>query len=649
MEGSLTLTLQIVLTVLFGIGAQVLAAYLKVPSIVFLLIFGITLGNSGLHWIHPSDFGDGLEVIVSLSVAIILFEGGLNLGLRELGSVSGSLRNLVTLGTLITLIGGGLASHWLAEFPWYLALLYGALVVVTGPTVVGPLIKQVKVQRAVATLLEGEGVLIDPVGAILAVVVLETIFKTNVSVEADILEISSGLLLRLGSGMVLGVIGGVLLSFFVKRASFLSEEISNLVVLAGVWGVFGGAEAFVSESGLMATVAMGIFLNFSALPDNRMLRRFKGKLTLLCVSVLFILLAAELSLQSFWVLGWGSVLTVLVLMFLVRPLSVALCTWNSPFTWQQKVFVAWIAPRGIVSASVASLFSLLLTEQGINGGDSIKALVFMTIIMTVFIQGLTAKPVAQLLGITEAETTGAVIIGSTPLGRLIARLFQMQGESVVIIDTNTEACQAATAEGLKVFEASALDTEALETAEIDKMGAFLALTSNAEVNFVLAQHAATEFNPPRVCVVGPDKVSENMALIKKAGIRVFMNQQLFKTWNKYLQENQIKLGTTTFKEAGFDLQVTHIQALINSGELLPLMIKQSGNWQLTQSQHTPQVGDQVFYLLHDSRPALMKQLSGSRPLSALKPELLPRVEEVPLNGKAPDSPNSQTLGKPAIS
>lgn len=298
MEGSFNLTLQIILTVLAGIGAQVVAAYLKVPSIVFLLLFGILLGRNGLHLLHPQQLGDGLEVIVALSVAIILFEGGLNLSLREIAQVSGSLRNLVTLGTLITLAGAGMAAHWLAEFPWAIAFLYGSLVVVTGPTVVGPLIKQVQVDRSVATILEGEGVLIDPVGAILAVVVLETIFKTNVTVEADVIEILTGLLLRLGIGLGIGILGGWLMSFFLKRATFLSEDINNLVVLAGVWGVFGGAQLLISESGLMATVATGMFLNSSALPDERLLRRFKGKLTILCVSVLFILLAADLSLAS---------------------------------------------------------------------------------------------------------------------------------------------------------------------------------------------------------------------------------------------------------------------------------------------------------------------------------------------------------------
>lgn len=163
MEEPFNITLLMVLTVIAGIGAQVVADYLKVPSIVFLLLFGILLGHDGLGWLHPDLLGEGLEVIVSLSVALILFEGGLNLELRDLGKVSGSLRNLVTVGTLITLIGGGMAAHWLGEFPWPIAFLYASLVVVTGPTVIGPLLKQVQVEKQVATLLEGEGVLIDPV------------------------------------------------------------------------------------------------------------------------------------------------------------------------------------------------------------------------------------------------------------------------------------------------------------------------------------------------------------------------------------------------------------------------------------------------------------------------------------------------------
>lgn len=631
MEGDLNLTLQIVLTVLAGISAQVVAAYLKVPSIVFLLLFGIVLGISGLQLLHPQQLGEGLEVIVALSVAIILFEGGLNLSLRELGQVSGSLRNLVTIGTLITLAGAGMAAHWLSEFPWTIAFLYGSLVVVTGPTVVGPLIKQVQVERSVATLLEGEGVLIDPVGAILAVVVLETIFKANIPVEADILEILLGLGLRLGTGLGVGVLGGWLLSLFLKGADFLSEEISNLLVLACVWGVFEGSQLLIGESGLMATVAMGIVLNSSAIPEERLLRRFKGKLTILCVSVLFILLAADLSLASIVALGWGSVLTVLTLMLVVRPLSVWLCTLSSSLSWQQKCFVAWIAPRGIVSASVASLFAILLTERGINGGDAIKALVFLTIMMTVFLQGLTAKALALALGITLARTTGAVIIGCTPLGRLIASLFQSQGESVVLIDTDFEACQAAKDQDLPVFHSSGLDPNILEEAGINSMGTFLALTSNGDVNLVLAHHAQQEFNPPRVLVVMPTPAPDTQSSLKNnKGIQIFIDQQRFKVWNQYIKDDQVQLGRLNFSAKGLTQQQARIQALINGGELLPLMMRRNGNLQLIKNAETWAAEDEMFYLLHDPRPALLKRLSGGRAISRLTLANLPEIKEMSL-------------------
>lgn len=636
MEGSLNLTLQIVITVLAGISAQVVAAYLQVPSIVFLLSFGILLGTNGLHILHPQNLGMGLEVIVALAVAIILFEGGLNLSLRELSQVSGSLRNLVTIGTLITLAGAGMAAHWLAEFPWAIAFLYGSLVVVTGPTVVGPMIKQVQVDRSVAALLEGEGVLIDPVGAILAVVVLETIFKTNISVEGDITEIAIGLFLRIGIGLGIGIFGGWLLSFFIKKATFLSEDLNNLVVLAGIWGVFGGSQALMSESGLMATVAAGIVLNSSDLPDERLLKRFKGKLTILCVSILFILLAADLSLGSIVALGWGSVWTVLTLMFIVRPISVLICTINSDLNWQQKVFIAWISPRGIVSASVASLFAILLTQQGINGGDAIKALVFLTIMMTVFIQGLTARLLAQLLGITSSTATGAVIIGCTPLGHLIAKLFQLQGESVVLIDTDPEACQAAKAEGLTVFQSSGLDHKTLEEAGINSMGTFIALTSNGEVNLVLAQRALEEFKLPRVYAIFPTNGNEEVPVKPKVTqaqskvVPVSMDQTAFKTWNQYLKDDQVKLGKTIFREIGLSLQQAHIQALMRSGELLPLLVKRQGNLQIVRSDEDWLAEDEIFYLLHDPRPNLLKRLSGGVQTSRLALATLPDVEEVPL-------------------
>ena len=628
MEGSFELTLQIVIAVLAGITAQVLGEYFKVPSIVFLLLLGVLLGADGIGWLNPHELGVGLEVIVALSVAIILFEGGLNLELRELGRVSSSLRNLVTLGTLFTLIGGGMAAHWLAEFPWSIAFLYASLVVVTGPTVIGPLLRHVEVDRKVATILEGEGVLIDPVGAILAVVVLDTILNR----DAVPMEIITGLALRLGVGALIGAAGAWLLGLILKNSNFLSEELKNLVVLAGVWALFGLAQNIRDESGLMATVVAGIVLRASSIPEERMLRRFKGQLTVLCVSVLFILLAADLSIASIFALGWGSLGAVLALMFMVRPTSITFCTWDSDLNWRQKAFLAWIAPRGIVSASVASLFSILLTQKGINGGDSIKALVFLTIMMTVFVQGLSARWIAKWLGINAQETTGAVIVGCNPLGRLIGRLFQEQGESVVMIDTDPEACSKAQEDNLRVFQSSGLDPDALEEAGLESMGTFLALTSNGEVNSVLAQRAMEEFEPPRVLAVVTGKESANSATSKtKTKVsQAFVAQTPIKTWNKYLSDGQIKLGKTVLKEDGLSFQQAHLGALIRSGELLPLLVKKSNKLQVVKASEEWTSGDEIIYLLHDPRPKLLKRLSGGTQSSRLALEKLPEVEEVPI-------------------
>ncbi len=626
MELSFELTLQIVIAVLAGISAQVIAEFFRVPSIVFLLLFGMLLGADGFNFLHPHGLGVGLEVLVALSVAIILFEGGLNLELRDLGRVSSSLRNLVTFGTLITLVGGGMAAHWFAEFPWSIAFLYASLVVVTGPTVISPLLKQVEVERKVATLLESEGVLIDPVGAILAVVVFDTILNSN----ASPLEIVSGILLRLGIGAVIGGVSGAALGFILKNTSFLSEDLRNLVVLAGVWGLFGLAQLSRSESGLMATVVAGIVLRASSIPDERLLRRFKGQLTVLCVSVLFILLAADLSIDSIFALGWGSVFTVFTLMWVVRPISVILCTINSDLSWRQKIFLAWIAPRGIVSASIASLFAILLTQQGINGGDSIKALVFLTIMMTVFIQGLSARWVAKGLKITAVEAKGAVIVGCNSLGRLMGKLFTQRGESVVLIDTDPEACDQAQSEGLSVFQSSALDPNVLEEAGIGSMGTFMALTSNGQVNLVLAQRAVEEFKPPRVFAIFPSNSNRDQTSNKTKIIRAFIDQQLIKIWNQYIVEGQFKLGITHFQESGLLPKQAHFLTLIKEGEILPLLIKRKGNLQIVQASQDWQIGDEIIYLLHDPRPKLLKHLSGKVKVSKeLTMEFLPEVEEVP--------------------
>ena len=649
MDNSLEITIQIVLTVLAGISAQVIGEYLKVPSIIFLLLFGVGLGGDGAGLIRPSELGVGLEVLVSLSVALILFEGGLTLEHKELDKVSTSLRNLVTTGVFVTLLGGGMAAHWLGEFPWSLAFLYASLVVVTGPTVINPLLRQVSVDRKVATLLEGEGVLIDPVGAILAVVVLDIILNG----DADPLLIITGLTVRLGTGALIGGLGGVLLGIFLKRTQFLSEELRNLVVLASLWGLYGIAQTIQGESGLMAAVVAGIVLRALSIPDERLLRRFKGQLTILAVSVLFILLAADLSIASIFALGRGAVLTVAVLMLVVRPLNIVICTAPSDLNWRQKTFLSWIAPRGIVSASVASLFAILLTERGISGGDAIKALVFLTIIITVLAQGLTASLLARGLGLTSyREGSGAVIVGCNPLSLLIARLLRDSGETVALIDTNSAACEPAQQENLPVFVNSALDTAVLEKAGINAAATLLTITNNGDVNVVVAQQAQEEFQLPRIVAVmpkedlgkagtaNPTSPKKSSSAQKTTGSKTLSPKTIaLKLWNNYLNEGAVRLGETVLRADGALMQRAHLRALMRSGELIPLLLKRNNRmWVALTEEDDWKAGDRLIYLLHDPKPKLLQRLSGGSRPTKLRVETLPAVEDVPLPTKVVEAP-----------
>jgi NhaP-type Na+/H+ or K+/H+ antiporter len=650
MDTSFALTLQIVLTVLAGVMAQVIGELARVPSIIFLLLFGIGLGPDGIGLIHPQDLGVGLEVIVALSVALILFEGGLSLELGELGQVSNSLRNLVTVGIFVTLIGGGMAAHWLGEFPWSLAFLYASLVVVTGPTVISPLLRQVQVDRKVATLLEGEGVLIDPVGAILAVVVLDIILNG----DADPITVVSGLIIRLGIGTLIGIVGGGLMALLLKQATFLGEDLRNLVVLAGLWGLFGLAQSIRSESGLMATVVAGMMVRWLSVPDERLLRRFKGQLTALAVSVLFILLAADLSIASVFALGRGAVLTVLVLMVVVRPINIWVCTRSSDLNWRQKLFLSWVAPRGIVSASVASLFAILLTDRGISGGDAIKALVFLTIILTVLVQGLTARLIAGWLGITKADAVGAVIVGCNPLSLLIARLLKEYGEPVVIIDTNEAAYEAADREGIEVLISSALDRDALEQAGLGKAGTLLAITKNGEVNTVVAQRALEEFQPPRVVAVVPQdgKPSQDSKPPAEAPTTGSLKgpQTLrlsLKQWNTYLIDGEVRLGETQLRDQDAEQQQAHLVNLIRNGTLVPLLIEHADTLRVALGQEAWEIGDRLIYLWHDSKPKLLKQLAGGIQPSRLTLETVSAVETVPATSPSPDRASPEATLPPA--
>ncbi|XGW00807.1 MAG: cation:proton antiporter (plasmid) [Leptolyngbya sp. BL-A-14] len=609
-------------TVVVGIGAQVLAKWLQIPSIVLLLLFGIFLGSSGLGVLESSRLGSGLEVIVSLAIALILFEGGLSLQVRNLSSISVSLRNLVTVGVLITLLGGAIAAHTLSQFPWAIAFLYASLVVVTGPTVVTPLLKLIGVEQRVAMLLEGEGILIDPLGSIVAVITFTIVLSRHevplVLVGTAIpLLLLKGLGLRLGIGILIGLVGGSLLSLLLKQSQALPQELKNLVVLAAVWGAFSLAQSLRSESGLLVVVLMGVILRASALPEERLIRQFNEQLGILANSVLFMLLAADLSIASILDLGWGGVLTVLTLMLIVRPINILLSTWNRNFSWKQQLFLAWIAPRGIVAASMASLFALSLTKAGIAGGEAMKALVFLTILMTVLIQGLTAGWVARCLGL-QATQVRTAIVGTTQLSQLLAQLLQQKGEAVALIALNPgnpDLIQLDDIPGVSKY----LNLEELEVEGIASLNTFLALTNNSELNGILAQRALGLFRPDQVAVLSQSRLEHGDYLSFAAtGIKVaFAAQVSLERWNQSLTNKDVELVEVLLQPEDFAAQQAELQAGIAAGNLLPLLLERADQLQIMLADEPWQTGDRITFLLDQASSLQIPTLSQSH--SALLP------------------------------
>ena len=485
------------LAIAIGVTAQVVAARLRVPSIVALLLAGFAAGPDGIGLIDPAVFASARTELVSLAITVILFEGGLGLDLDRLRDQRRPLLLLLTVGSALSLLVGTLAARFLLDMSWSVASLFGALVIVTGPTVVTPLVARLPLGRRVRELLISEGVLIDPVGAIIALVAAEYVVGQNALVESGSL-----VFLRLGVGAVLGVVSGLLLAALLRR-HLVPERLINAFVLASALVVAASASWLSEEAGLMAAVAQGIVLANRGVPEIGRLREFKETLTVVLLGFLFVVLVADVRLSTIVSLGLPGLAVVAAVMWIARPLSVAIALQGSPFGAGERAFVAWLCPRGIVAASVAGLFRILLDEAGRPGGAELEALVFLTVAVTVTWQGFTAGFASRAFGANLPEASGAVVVGADALGRLVARTLQSAGRQVALIDRSAWLCRIARDEGLAVYEADALAPDTLEEAGTRHAGMVIALTRNDELNALVAQRVRQNFRVDRVLALTP--------------------------------------------------------------------------------------------------------------------------------------------------
>ena len=385
------------ITVFAGACARLFSSFTGFPSVVILLLSGLLIGRSGLGLVEPLDLGQGLETIVGLLVCLVLFEGGLNLKLPE-GNIRNTVLKISLVRLFISLSAGIFIAHWLAGLSWQVAGIYSAIVLATGPTVVSPLVEQIKLASPLSEVLKAEGLLLEPIGAVLALLLLELTLGDLRGIN----DVFIALMQRLGGGVLIGLSAGWLLSEILKKIkNEASFGIELQVTLGFIFLVYGICEYFLPESGLPASVAAGFIVGKREVIDKERLDNLIGELAQLAITVLFPLLAADVSWGELSPLGWGGVVCVFMLMVIVRPISIWIATMGRDLNLKEKIFLAWLAPRGIVTAAVASLFSIRLEQAGILGAGRLQGLVFLTILMTVGIQGLSAKPLANRLGLDQ--------------------------------------------------------------------------------------------------------------------------------------------------------------------------------------------------------------------------------------------------------
>ncbi|MFC0444367.1 cation:proton antiporter [Pseudidiomarina halophila] len=467
---------------------------LKIPAILPLLLVGMAVGPA-LGWLQPDPlFGDLLFPVVSLSVAIILFEGSLTLKLEGIRGHGRMVTHLVTIGVLITWVSAAIVAYLLIDFGWALAALFGALVVVTGPTVIMPMLRSVRPQANVANILRWEGIIIDPIGALLAVLVYEFIIASQ---GAGMLQATQAFAITVAVGFVLGYAAGKVLGTALRRGWF-PHYLKNVATLAMVLGVFALSNAVQHESGLLTVTVMGMVMANTRNLNLDDILEFKETLSVLLISGLFIILAARLNMEAFSELGLPAVILLATIIFVVRPLSVWISAIGTQLNFREKLLLSWIAPRGIVAAAVSALFALKLQQAGWEDAELLVPLVFLVILSTVVLQSLTAKPLAHALKLREPPAHGFLIFGANITARRIAKALQDQELPVLLADTNWENVKQARMENLPVYFGNPTSEHAANNMDLTGIGRVLILSPYKQLNPVVALHFMDWFSTGKI-------------------------------------------------------------------------------------------------------------------------------------------------------
>jgi len=481
--------------IILGILAQWVAWKLKIPAILPLILIGLLVGPiaaeflsaDGTKWIEPIWNGkeglfpgESLFYFVSLAISIILFEGGLTLKLSEIKNVGPAISKLITLGSTVTFFTAAVAAHYIFNLSWEISYLFSALIIVTGPTVITPILRNIPLKTDVSAVLKWEGILIDPIGALVAVLVFEFISVGGGGAFTKTALIEFGKIVLFGT--TFGFTFAHALNFAINK-KWIPHYLLNVFALAAVLGVFVLSDSFAHESGLLAVVVMGMVLGNSNSAYLKELLYFKESLSVLLISILFILLAANINIDDLLLIyNWKTVILFATVVFIIRPLGVFLSTYKSSLKFNEKLFISWVGPRGIVAAGIASLFGLKLAKNGIAGAEYITPLVFMIVLGTVLLNATTARLFAKLIGVFLIKSEGILIVGASDLSRLIAEYLFKNDRHVVLIDSNESNIEKAKASGLEAITENIYSDTLTDNIELNDVGYLMALTGNKDIN-----------------------------------------------------------------------------------------------------------------------------------------------------------------------
>lgn len=529
----------LVLVVSLGVIAQWVAWRLRLPAIVLFLIAGVIVGPV-FGWVRPSvDLGDVYRPVVSLCVAVILFEGGLTLRLHEFKEAASGVKRLVSIGAIFAFGLGSLAAKGIGDLDWPVALVFGAIMVVTGPTVIIPLLRQARLNRRTASYLKWEGIINDPIGALAAVLIFQFFVYSGGGDPLDSVLISLGIC-SVAAVLIGG--GAALLIGWAFRNAYVPEYLKAPVMLAGVLVVFAASNMVQHEAGLLAVTLMGMVLGNLELPNFEEMRRFKEYITILLVSSVFVLLTADLDPVTISHLDWHAIALVASMLIIVRPLAILLATIGADMKWNERLLLSWIAPRGIVAAAVAGLFGPEMLDAGYEDAELLLPLVFAMVLSTVTLHGFTISWLAKRLDLATPDD-GVLIVGASPWTTELAESLSKElNLSVLLVDSSWHRLREARLAGVNVIYGEILSDELQLSLQLNGVNVVLAATSNDAYNALVCRNFAGRLEHDRVFQLPMYAPDEGNRQKSKAVARPFTgipafadNAQYEELWRRHFQ------------------------------------------------------------------------------------------------------------------